>query len=165
MTIAIRAERAGDEDAVRALTAEAFAGMPYSDGSEPRIVDALRADGDLALSLVAEAGAEIVGHVAFSPVAIEGVEGWFGLGPISVRPARQREGIGGRLIAAGLAALRKRDARGVVLVGDPGYYARFGFECDPRLAYPRPGGEYLQRRVLSGAPPEGIVRYAPAFGG
>ena len=165
MTISIRAEQPGDEAAIRAVTADAFAGALYSDGSEPGIVDALRADGDLALSLVAETGGIVAGHVAFSLVVIEGGEdGWFGLGPLSVRPDLQRRGIGSRLIGAGIAELRLRDARGVVLVGDPAYYARFGFERDPRLVYPRPGGEYLQRLILSGSGTGGVVRYAPAFG-
>ncbi len=165
MTLSIRAERQGDEAAIRALTAAAFAGLPYSDGSEPRIVDTLRDDGDLALSLVAETGGEILGHVAFSPVTIEGGEdGWFGLGPVSAHPDRQRRGIGTRLIEAGIAELRLLGARGIVLVGDPAYYARFGFERDPRLVYPHPGGEYLQRLILSGEGTGGVVRYAPAFG-
>lgn len=165
MSATVRAERPGDADGIREVTATAFAGMAFSDGSEPRIVDRLRADGDLSLSLVAEAAGTIVGHVAFSPVAIEGGEGgWFGLGPVSVRPDRQGQGLGGRLIEAGLAELRERGARGVVLVGDPRYYARFGFERDPRLAYPHPGGEHLQRLVLSGPGTGGVVRYSPAFG-
>lgn len=165
MKLSIRAERQGDEAAIRALTAAAFAGLPYSDGSEPRIIDAMRDDGDLALSLVAETGGEILGHVAFSPVTLEGGEdGWFGLGPVSVHPDRQRRGIGTRLIEAGIAELHLRGARGIVLVGDPAYYARFGFERDPRLAYPHPGGEHLQRLILSGEGTGGVVRYAPAFG-
>ncbi|MGN3974478.1 GNAT family N-acetyltransferase [Tsuneonella sp. SYSU-LHT278] len=165
MKPAIRAERPGDEAAIRALVAAAFADVPYSDDSEPEIVEALRAGGDLAISLVAEATDDIVGHVAFSPVVIDGVEGgWFGLGPVSVLPGRQRQGIGTRLIDAGIAELRARGALGVVVVGDPSYYARFGFERDPRLIYPHPGGEYLQRLSLSGEGARGIVRYAPAFG-
>jgi putative acetyltransferase len=165
VNISIRAERPGDEAAIRAVIAAVFAGVPFSDGSEPGIVDALRAAGDLALSLVAETGGAVAGHVAFSPVIIEGGEdGWFGLAPVSVRPDHQRLGIGSRLIEAGIAELRLRAARGVVLVGDPVYYVRFGFERDPRLVYPRPGGEFLQRLVLSGSGTGGVVRYARAFG-
>ncbi|MCT2557686.1 N-acetyltransferase [Tsuneonella sp. YG55] len=165
MTISIRAERPGDAAAIRAVTADAFAGVPYSDGSESGIIDALRAAGDLSLSLVAETDGTVAGHVAFSPVVIEGGEdGWFGLGPVSVRPDLQRLGIGSRLIGTGIAELRLRAARGVVLVGDPAYYARFGFERDIRLVYPRPGGEFLQRLVLAGSGTGGVVRYARAFG-
>lgn len=165
MNISIRAERPGDEAAIRAITAVAFAGNPFSDGSEPDIVEALREDGDLALSLVAQADGELVGHVAFSPVNIEGGEdGWFGLGPVSVHPDFQRQGIGMRLIEAGIAELRLRAARGVVLVGDPAYYTRFGFEGEPRLIYPRAGGEFLQRLILAGSGTSGVVRYAHAFG-
>lgn len=164
MSVTIRAERPGDEPAIHMITAAAFADMPYSDGTEADIVNGLRADGDLALSLVAEQGGEIVGHVAVSPVTIEGGEaGWFGLGPVCAVPDRQRERIGTRLIEAAIAEMRQRGARGIVLVGDPGYYARFGFVRDPRLSYPHPGGEFLQALVLAGEGTGGNVRYAPAF--
>lgn len=161
----VRSERPGDADAIRALTAAAFAGMAHSDGSEPRIVDRLRADGDLALSLVAEDGGAIVGHIALSPVTItDGAQGWYGLGPVSVMPRRQRAGIGGAMIEAGLAELRDRGARGVVLLGDPGYYARFGFAHDPALIYAGPPPKYFQCLLLAGDMPAGEVRYAPGFG-
>jgi len=87
--IAIRPEEPGDEAAIHALTQAAFRDMPFSDGSEPDLVDRLRADGDLALSLVAVNMDEaIVGHIAFSPVAIaDGSAGWFQLSPVSVIPS------------------------------------------------------------------------------
>lgn len=166
MTVTLRLERPGDEAAIRALTAAAFRDMPFSDGSEPRIVDALRADGDLSLSLVAlNMDDAIVGHIAFSPVTIsDGTPGWFGLGPVSVIPTRQRTGIGSKLIERGLADLAGSGARGCVVLGDPAYYARFGFAHDPGLAYPGPPAEYFQRLVFSGPPPSGTVCSAPAFG-
>lgn len=166
MTFALRPEQAGDEAAIHALTEAAFRPMLFSDGSEPRIVDGLRADGDLALSLVAlNMDRAIVGHVAFSPVTIDGAEmGWFGLGPVSVIPTRQRTGIGTMLIERGLAELRQDGAQGCVVLGDPGYYRRFGFVHDPALCYPGPPAEYFQRLVLAGPAPSGVVRYAPAFG-
>ena len=165
MTPGIRAERPGDEAAIRELTAAAFAGLAHSDGSEPGIVDGLRASGDLALSLVAEDRGAIVGHAAFSPVTIDGEHrGWFGLGPVSVSPARQAQGIGGRLVDEGLSRLREAGAAGCVVLGDPRYYGRFGFAADPALVYPGPPAEYFQRLVLCGGPETGIVAYAPAFG-
>ncbi|MFA9201059.1 MAG: GNAT family N-acetyltransferase [Cypionkella sp.] len=161
----VRAERAGDETAIGAVTEAAFAGRPYSAGREPAIVTALRSAGDLALSLVAEVRGEIVGHIAFSPVSISDASpGWYGLGPVSVVPERQRCGIGARLIETGLGKLRARGARGVVVLGNPAYYRRFGFVHDPELAYPGPPAAYFQRLILAGAAPRGTVRYAPAFG-
>ena len=161
----IRPERAGDQSAIHNLVATAFAGQPHSDGSEPGIVDRLRADGDLAISLVAEDGGETVGHVAFSPVTIsDGSEGWFGLGPVAVAPERQREGIGAALIERGLTLLHERGAAGCVVLGDPAYYARFGFAHDPALAYPGPPAEYFQRLVIGTSGARGEVTYAPAFG-
>lgn len=161
----IRPERPGDEAAIQALTRAAFAGMPFSDGREPEFVGDLRAAGDLTLSLVAVSGRAIVGHIAFSPVTIsDGSPDWQGLGPVSVAPPRQRRGIGAALIGHGIAELRARGAAGVVLLGSPAYYARFGFEHDPALTYPGPPAAYFQRLVLRGTPPRGTVRYAPAFG-
>jgi putative acetyltransferase len=165
VNLTIRPERTGDEVAIRRVTATAFAGQPHSDGSEPAIVDRLRTDGDLALSLVAEADDGIVGQVTFSRVSIaDGSAEWYGLGPVSVLPDEQGRGIGSRLIQHGLRDLTDRGARGVVLLGDPAYYRRFGFQHDPRLTFPGPPPEYFQRLVIAGEPPAGVVRYAKAFG-
>src|SRR5690349_3981176 len=126
----IRDERPGDEAAIAALTAIAFRSVRHSDGSEAAIIERLRAAGDLALSLVAEnLDQAIIGHVAFSRVAIsDGTPGWYGLGPISVIPLRQRAGIGGALATEGLARLREIGAAGCVVLGDPQYYGPLGFE-------------------------------------
>ena len=165
MTATIRPERVGDRSAIQGVVAAAFDGHPHSDGSEPGIVDTLRADGDLAISLVAEEGGAIVGHVAFSPVSVsDGSEGWFGLGPVAVDPARQGEGIGTALIERGLDLLRDRGAAGCVVLGDPAYYARFGFAHDPALTYPGPPPEYFQRLVIGNSGAQGVVAYARAFG-
>lgn len=166
--ITIRPERGSDQSAIHALTEAAFLGLPFSVGTEADIVDNLRADGDLTLSLVAEDGERIVGHIAISPVAIEGgalreYGDWYGLGPVSVSPECQREGIGSQLIERAISDLRLRGANGVVLLGDPEFYGRFGFEQDRALIYPGPPAEYFQRLVLDGSPPKGRVRYAKAF--
>ena len=162
----IRDEQPGDEAAIAALTEVAFRNASHSDGNEAAIVGQLRTDGDLALSLVVVNEDEaIIGHAAFSPVTIsDGAPGWYGLGPVSVIPLSQRAGIGSSLIEEGLARLRGMDARGCVVLGDPGYYGRIGFRHDPRLAFPGPPAEYFQVLVFAGAAPQGTIRYAPAFG-
>ncbi|QPD00553.1 N-acetyltransferase [Qipengyuania soli] len=161
----IRPEQPGDEATIHALTEAAFRDMPFSDGDEQDLVDRLRADGDLTLSLVAEDAGKILGHIAFSPVSIsDGSEDWFGLGPVSVCPELHGQGIGSLLIRRGIADLSDIGARGIVLLGSPEYYGRFGFGHDPLLAYPGPPPEYFQRLVLNGPPPAGVVTYAPAFG-
>lgn len=161
----IRAEAAGDEDAIHRLTAEAFAPMAYADGTEPDIIRGLRATGDLTISLVAEDAGALVGHAAFSPVTIDGVhDGWFGLGPISVRADRQRQGIGTRLVAEGLALLDARGANGCALIGNPEVYRGMGFESDGGLRYRDLETRLVQRLVLRGRPPAGELRFAPAFG-
>ena len=162
--LTIRPENPADHAQIAVLTDAAFAEVEHSDGSEVRIVNQLRSDGDLTLSLVAEDGERIIGHVAVSPVTIsDGSAGWYGLGPISVLPAHQREGVGLRLMQRAIADMREMGARGIVLLGEPAYYSRFGFEHDPQLTYPGPPAEYFQRLVLDGDAPEGVVTYAPAF--
>ncbi|MBY6218839.1 GNAT family N-acetyltransferase [Qipengyuania aquimaris] len=163
--LTIRPETDADHAQIAVVTNAAFVEVEHSDGSEVQIVDKLRQDGDLALSLVAEDGERIVGHVAVSPVTIsDGSEDWYGLGPISVLPVHQREGVGLRLMQRAIADMRAAGARGIVLLGEPAYYSRFGFEHDPQLVYPGPPAEYFQRLVLEGEAPSGTVSYAPAFG-
>lgn len=160
----IRSERAEDVDTIRALTQAAFEKMPFSDQTEARIIDALRAAGALPLSLVAIERQEILGHVAFSPVTINGaLNDWYGLGPVSVWPERQKSGIGQALIRDGLHRLTTLGANGCVLLGSPDYYSRFGFIADPRLTYGDAPAKYFQRLVLKGLPPSGEVKFHPAF--
>lgn len=160
----IRNERPGDEDAIHGLTLAAFEPMAFSDGTEAPIIRSLRASGDLTLSLVAEENGAIVGHIAFSPVTIDGIhDNWFGLGPVSVRPGMQRQGIGKALILKGLEMLRERGARGCALIGNPRIYSRVGFESDGRLSYGNLASSYVQRILFSGPAPHGELKFSPAF--
>jgi len=100
------------------------------------IINALRDADALIISLVAEIDARVVGHIAFSPVIIsDGTKDWYGLGPISVFPEYQRQGVGKSLINKGLSSLKELDGKGYALVGDPNYYQRFGFKNFPELVY------------------------------
>ena len=160
----IRKEMSEDADAIRQVTDEAFRTVAYSNQKEGEIVDALRAAKALTLSLVAEDKGEVLGHVAFSPVLIGGEDkGWYGLGPVSVRPDRQGEGIGGMLIREGLAILRQEGAKGCVLLGNPGYHVRFGFKAEARLKLPGVPAEYFQCLAFGPDMPEGDVAYHAAF--
>ena len=162
----IRPERIEDIDAIRTLTETAFKTAPRADGTEHLIIDRLRAAGALTLSLVAEADGAIVGHVAFSPVTVsDGSANWYGLGPISVDPARQGEGIGGKLIGEGLERLKALGATGCVLLGDPAYYSRFGFTPDTRLTLDGVPPEYFMRVAFSPVYGAGSVSYHPGFYG
>jgi predicted N-acetyltransferase YhbS len=164
MTHSIRPERPDDEAAIRRVTEAAFTGHPHSEGTEPAIVDALRADGDLVLSLVAESDGEVVGHVAYSHATLsDGGEGWLALGPISVDPARQGEGIGRALVEAGAAHWRDAGASGVVLLGDPALYGRFGFVRGTPLHIVGPLAEYFQVLPFTDPIPAASVAFAPAF--
>ncbi len=160
----IRQERPGDGAAIFAVTEAAFTGHPHSEGTEPYIVDALRADGDLLASLVADDGGEIVGHVAYSPALLsDGSEGWWVLGPISVLPARQGEGLGRMLVEHGSNLARERGAKGVILLGDPVLYGRFGFRQDTRIRLDGPLAPYLQVLAFTDPVPDASVGFAPAF--
>lgn len=164
---AIRPEQRGDEAAIHDLISRAFAPMWFSDGSEPDLVDALRGAGDLVLSLVAvTASGEIIGHIGFSPVTIDGTDcGWFQMAPVSVSPEVQLQGIGSALIRSGIAALQEQGARGVAVVGNPAYYERFGFAIIPGLApLAEHDAQFFRAQVLSGTTPQGTLRYAAAFG-
>ena len=162
--ITIRPEESGDEATIHALTEAAFKDMPFSEGDEQRVVDALRKAGDLTLSLVAEDETRIVGHIAFSPVTIsDGAKGWYGLGPVSVWPELHHQGIGGTLVTRGIADMRALGAKGIVLLGSNEYYPRFGFRHFAQLSYPGPPPEYFQALLLDGEMPSGEVTYAPGF--
>ena len=158
----LRPETARDFEAIAALTTRAFAGNPHASGTEADIVARLRARGALAVSLVAEAGGGLVGHVAFSPT---NHSHWFALGPISVTPGLQKRGIGTALIGAGLAELRNQGASGCILMGDPAYYGRFGFLVTPEKCPPDLPGEYFMTMVLDGDLPDGPFAFHRAFFG
>ena len=159
----IRPEHPADADAVRAVHDAAFGGT-----GEGRLVDALRDAGKLVVSLVAEVGGEAVGHVGFSPIMSAAEARGLGLAPLGVRPDAQRRGVGGRLVVEGLAAAARAGAAFVVVLGDPRYYARFGFgPAAPRgLLDEFRGGDAFQVIELrpGGLPPGvGLVRYAAEF--
>jgi putative acetyltransferase len=132
----IRDEKESDIKAIYDVTVAAFKDHPYSHQTEQFIVNALRAAGALTVSLVAEIDGRVVGHIAFSPVSIsDGSEGWYGVGPVSVLPELWKQGIGKALINEGLTRLKSLGVKGCLLVGDPGYYNRFGFRNIPDLIY------------------------------
>ena len=160
----IRLEQPKDANRIDAVITAAFSGVAHASGMEAVIVGALRDAGALAVSLIAEEGDDVVGHIAFSPVTIAGrADDWVALGPVAVRPDRQSHGIGRRLIEAGLTRLRAAQVAGCVLLGNPRLYGRFGFVADPALRYPGFPPAYFQRLVLAGPARSGEVAYHPAF--
>lgn len=164
--IHIRPEGAGEEQAVHAIHRAAF-----PDPDEADLVRRLRSDGDVLVSLVAEAGSSLVGHVLFSPVSLEphghGLAG-AGLAPLAVTPPWQGRGIGTRLCLAGLEACREAGQDFVVVLGAPGYYARFGFRSALRYGLTDTWGgsdtfQVIELRAGILANVDGTVHYAPAF--
>jgi precorrin-2/cobalt-factor-2 C20-methyltransferase len=166
-SLIIRPEEARDAEAIEKITCAAFINHPHSRQTEPLIIRTLRKAGALAVSLVAEADGALVGHIAFSEVAISGGErAWFGLGPLSVRPDIQRRGIGRALMEAGLSAIRALGARGCVLVGDPEFYRRFGFTQAGPLVLEGLAPEYspyFLALLFADRVPQGTVSFHPAF--
>ena len=162
--IEIRKEMASDTAAIEAVTVAAFQGAVHASHTEQSIIRALRSSGQLAVSLVAEDNGKVIGHVAVSPVAIsDGTRGWHGLGPISVLPERQGQGVGTLLMDHALAELRAMDAAGCVVLGEPGYYARFGFKAEPALVLPGVPAGYFQAISFHGSSPSGQVKYHDSF--
>ena len=164
MAIWIRREAPSDVATIERVTVEAFRTADHSNRTEQFIIRALRASGHLAVSLVAESDGAVVGHAAASPVTLSsGAPGWYGLGPVSVLPARQRQGIGSRLVRHVLSALQAAGAAGCVVLGEPHYYARFGFRPEPSLSLPGVPAEYFQALAFRGTLPAGLVAYHDAF--
>jgi len=150
-TVVIRDETQADIDAIRDVTIAAFKTLEISQHTEQFVIEALRVARSLTVSLVAEMDGRVVGHIAISPVTLsDGTRNWYGLGPVSVLPDLQRQGIGKTLIEEGLSRLKGLKAQGVCLVGHLDYYRKFGFRNAPGL-------------VLEGVPPE--VFFALSFDG
>ena len=104
----IRKEKATDIAAIAEVTIAAFKNHPISNQTEQFIIHALRAADVLTVSLVAEIDGQVVGHIAYSPVSVSGgATDWYGLGPVSVLPGHQRQGIGKALINQGLSLLKE----------------------------------------------------------
>ncbi|GGY19855.1 GNAT family N-acetyltransferase [Paludibacterium paludis] len=164
MTILIRLEQPQDGADIFELTRTAFLTAPHTSHTEQFIVDALRRRGELALSLVAQDDAHLVGHVAVSVVSLSsGCVGWYGVGPLSVLPGRQRQGVGSRLMRQALTLMEARGAAGCVLVGDPDYYSRFGFAPHPDLASPGIPSGYVLALAFGEDRPRGTVTFSGAF--
>lgn len=162
--IVIRSETKADIGVITEITAAAFATLKISRHTEQFIIEALRSAGALTLSLVAEMDGRVVGHIAFSPVAIsDGTRNWYGLGPLSVLPEYQRRGIGKALIQEGLARLKKLGAKGCCLVGYPEYYKKLRFDNVPELVHEGVPPEFFLARSLDGSTPQGIVSFHEAF--
>jgi len=160
----IRKETKSDVGAISDITKLAFENHPFSNNTEQFIINALRAADALTISLVAEIDGKLVGHIAFSPVTFsDGTKNWYGLGPISVMPDYQKQGIGKRLVNEGIGLLKGLGAVGCVLVGDPKYYERFGFRSPNRLKYEGVPQENFLALPFCNRIPKGTVQFHRAF--
>jgi putative acetyltransferase len=164
MKVAVRSETDADVVPITEVTVAAFKTLEISNHTEQFIIKALRVDKALTLSLVAELDGKVVGHIAFSPVTIsDGSLNWHGLGPISVLPELQRQGIGKSLIHEGLALLKAMGSKGCVLVGDPNYYQRFGFGNIPSLVHKGIPQEVFLALPFDEKIPQGTVVFHEGF--
>ena len=161
----IRDETEADLSAITAVTIAAFKTLEISNQTEQYIIEALRAAKALTVSLVADLDGRVIGHIAFSPVTMsDGSRNWYGLGPVSVWPDLQRQGVGKALISEGLSRLKALDAQGCCLVGHPGYYKQFGFENVPGLVHEGVPPEVFFALSFAGHTPQGHVSFHEAFG-
>ena len=164
----VRPEQPGDEAAIAQLTDAAFGGP-----AESRIIDRIRKAGHQVGSLVAVEGDQIVGHILFTPVGLDtrsSSTDLMGLGPMAVKPALQRRGIGSTLVREGLQACARAGVQAVVVVGHPEYYPRFGFRPASawglRCEFPAPDEAFMARELVPGALQgrAGLVRFLAEFG-
>ena len=162
----IREEAPGDIESIFRVNEQAF-----ETNAEARLVDLLRERRKAVISLIAEVGGEIVGHILFSPVSIEpAAENWnaLGLAPLAVIPSHQRQGIGGALIEAGLENCRKLGIELVVVLGHPTYYPKFGFTKASAYGLDneyQADEAFMVIELLPGVLMNfnGLVKYAPEF--
>lgn len=159
----IRTEIDGDAPAIRRVVTEAMKVLAQSTGTEAAIVDRLRADNALSLSLVAEDGGEVVGYLAASQARVGAVPGWGLIGPVAVLPLRHGQGIGSALMTEAILRLRA-GCKGAALVGDPGYYGRFGFKSFSGLRLGDCPPRFVQALPFDGSEPQGELIHHPAFG-
>jgi len=162
--VVVRSETDADMGVITEVTVAAFKTLEISNHTEQFIIAALRAASALTVSLVAEADGRVIGHIAFSPVTIsDGTQNWYGLGPVSVLPAYQRQGIGEALIKEGLSRLKDMNAQGCCLVGHPDYYRKFGFKNMPGLVHEGVPQEVFFALSFDGHTPQGTVAFHEGF--
>ncbi len=159
----IRTERPGDVEAVQALVQAAFGRV-----EEAEVVERLRDDPDLVISLVADVDRQVVGHIMFSRLGSSAGLSLAQLSPLSVEPGRQRSGIGGALVEAGLGICRVLGLDGVLVLGHPDYYPRFGFSAEATrklvsIFSGRPS--FMGLTLKTGVDLVGEVNFAVAFDG
>jgi putative acetyltransferase len=160
----IRNETTADIGVITEVTVAAFKTLAISRQTEQFIIEALRAARALTVSLVAEVEGRVVGHIAFSPVTLsDGTRNWYGLGPVSVLPAYQRQGIGKALIGEGLTRLKAMGGQGCCLVGHPEYYRKLGFQNVSGLVHEGVPPEVFLALSFDGQTPQGTVTFHEGF--
>lgn len=159
----IRNEIDSDIPAIRTVVTEAMRLLQQSTGAEADIIDRLRAEDALILSLVAEDQGEVVGYLAASIARIGAESNWGLIGPLAVAPSRHGEGIGGALMTEAITRLRAFCA-GAALVGDPRYYSRFGFKSFPGLRVGDCPPKFVQALPFNSVEPAGELLHHTAFG-
>jgi len=162
--IVIRSETEADVGALTEVTVAAFKTLEISNHTGQFIIAALRIAKALTISLVAEVDGRVIGHIAFSPLTIsDGTRNWYGLGPVSVLPEYQRQGIGKALIREGLSWLKDMNAQGCCLVGHPAYYRKFGFKNIPVLVHEGVPQEVFFAMSFDGHTPQGTITFLNGF--
>jgi putative acetyltransferase len=161
--VSVRMEMPADIEAIRSVHESAFSSL-----LEAELVDNLQAEGDAVLSLVAWCDGEIAGHILFSRLSALESRGLraSALGPLGVVPTKRGRGIASALVRNGISRLRADGEDLILVLGDPEFYARFGFSVEAARSFQTPyDGPHLQAMALSDAGhlAQGVLRYASAF--
>jgi len=162
----IRSEEPADLNAIRQVHIQAFGGP-----GEAQLVDMLRASGNAVISLVAIHQGKIAGHILFSPIDFDPPQpavATLGLAPLGVLPSLQNQGIGSQLIIAGLDGCRQAECQAVIVLGQPSFYARFGFQPASKLGLENEYGAqdaFMALELIPGALNQisGLAKYGPEF--
>lgn len=162
--LSIRVELSEDAPKIDRLLQMAYHQSPCRHNNEDRIISSLREDNAIELALVAHYGSDIIGYVAFSKITVDLKDlGWCAMAPIAVNPKFQGKGLGSRLITTAIDKLFVKGLKGVVVLGELGFYERFGFNDEHGLCVLGRDSRYVLAQSFDDRLPTGDIQFHYGF--